>query len=125
MISALIGPTLIAIAASMLLNINFLPKLMGQVANDPALMFVSGVITFVVGLAIVRVHNFWKGGWPVVVTVLGWLALLGGLARMLFPIQLTAMVAGSAHNTGFLIGESVVFLALGGFLSFKGYSQHG
>jgi hypothetical protein len=109
----------------MLLNINFLPKLMGQVANDPALMFVSGVITFVVGLAIVRVHNFWKGGWPVVVTVLGWLALLGGLARMLFPIQLTAMVAGSAHNTGFLIGESVVFLALGGFLSFKGYSQHG
>jgi hypothetical protein len=123
MLSALIGPTLIAIAASMLLNISSLPKLIEQVAQDPALILVSGMITFVVGLAIVRVHNFWKGGWPVVVTVIGWLALLGGLARMLFPIQLTAMAAGIAHNSGFIIGESVVFLALGGFLSLKGYSR--
>jgi len=123
MLSALIGPTLVAIAASMLLNVASLPRLIEQVGRDPALILVSGMIIFVAGLAIVRVHNVWKGGWPVIVTILGWLALLGGLARLLFPIQLAAMAAGVAHNSGFIIGESVVFLALGVFLSFKGYTR--
>jgi cytochrome bd-type quinol oxidase subunit 2 len=84
-IAGLIGPTLVAIAAGMLLNIGSLPTLAEQVSRDPALIFVSGILLFVAGLAIVRVHNRWTNGWPVLVTVLGWLAVLGGLARMLFP----------------------------------------
>jgi len=127
MLSALIGPTLIASAASMLLNFNSLPALIAQASHDPALILVSGMITFVAGLAIVRVHNLWKGGWPVVVTVLGWLFLFGGLARMLFPTQLANMAAGIAHNTGFstgwIVAEAIILLGLGAFLSFKGYSR--
>jgi hypothetical protein len=125
MLSALIGPTFIAIAASMLLNINSLPALIEQISRDPALILVSGMITFVVGLAIVRAHNLWKGGWFVVVTVLGWLFLLGGLARILFPFQLAATAAQVAQNTGFIEGEAIILLAIGAFLSFKGYSQGG
>ena len=83
-IAGLIGLTLVAIAASMLLNIGSFPTLAEQVSRDPALIFVSGILLFVAGLAIVRVHNRWTNGWPVLVTVLGWLFVLGGLARMLF-----------------------------------------
>jgi len=112
----------------MLLNVNSIPTLIGQAARDPALIMVSGIITFVAGLAIVRVHNFWKGGWFVVVTVLGWLFLVGGLARILFPSQLAAMAAGAfgagvPQHTGFIIGEAIVFLVIGAFLSFKGFSR--
>jgi hypothetical protein len=32
---------------------------------------------FIAGLAIVRVHNRWTNGWPVLVTILGWLFVLG------------------------------------------------
>ena len=74
-IAGLIGPTLVAIAASMLLNIGSFPALAEQVSRDPALIFVSGILLFVAGLAIVRVHNRWTDGWPVLVTVLGWLAV--------------------------------------------------
>ena len=122
-ISGLVGPTLVAIALSMLLNLGSLPALVEQVSHDPALIFLSGIITFVAGLAIVRAHNLWTAGWPVLVTILGWLAVLGGLARMLFPIQLVALAAGIAQNAGFLIGEAIVLLALGCFLSFKAYGQ--
>ncbi len=58
-IAGLIGPTLVAIAASMLLNIGSFPALAEQVSRDPALIFVSGILLFVAGLAIVRVHNRW------------------------------------------------------------------
>jgi hypothetical protein len=58
-IAGLIGPTLVAIAASMLLNIGSFPELAEQVSRVPALIFVSGILLFVAGLAIVRVHNRW------------------------------------------------------------------
>jgi hypothetical protein len=110
-ISGLIGPTLVALAVSMLLNLGTLPALVDQVSRDPALVLLSGIMIFVAGLAIVRAHNLWKAGWPVLVTVLGWLFVLGGLARMLFPTQLAAMAARVAQNAGFIVGEAVVLLA--------------
>ncbi len=124
MIAGLIGPTLVAIAAAVLINFGSFPALAEQISRDPALIFVSGILLLVAGLAIVRVHNIWAGGWPVLVTVLGWLAVLGGLVRMLFPIQLAAIVAGVGQSTGLIAAVAVVLLVLGAFLSFKGYTRN-
>jgi hypothetical protein len=124
MIASLIGPTLVAIAAAVMINFGSSPALAEQFARDPALIFVSGVLVFVAGIAIVSVHNIWAGGWPVLVTVLGWLAVLGGLVRMLFPIQLAAIVAGVGQSTGLIAAVAVVPLVLGAFLSFKGYTRN-
>ena len=68
-LAGLIGPTLVAAGASMLLNLGSLPALIGQASGDAALILTTGMFTFVAGLAIVRVHNRWSGGWPVIVTV--------------------------------------------------------
>ncbi len=86
--AALLGPTLIASAASIFLNLDAWPGIVDQAFHNPALVFVSGYPSFVAGLAIVYFHNQWKGGWPVVVTALGWLAVFGGLLRILFPTRL-------------------------------------
>lgn len=115
MIAGLIGPTLVAIAAAMLINVGSFPALTEQISRDPALIFVSGILLLVAGLAIVRAHNIWAGGWPVLVTVLGWLAVLGGLVRMLFPIELAAIVAGVGQSTGLIAAVAVVLLVLGAF----------
>src|SRR6266851_2229954 len=104
MIAGLMGPTLIAIAVAMLLNLDSFPVLVEQVARDPALIFLSGVLLFVAGLAIVRAHNIWSGGWPVLVTVLGWLALVGGMARMFFPIRLAGIAAQMGASRALLVG---------------------
>jgi hypothetical protein len=123
MIAGLIGPTLIAIAAGMLLNLGSFPALAEQISRDPGLIFVSGILLFVAGLAILRAHNIWVGGWPVLVTVLGWLAILGGLLRMLFPTRLAAIAAAVGGSTSGIIVGAVVLLVVGAFLSFKGYSH--
>jgi len=70
-IAGLIGPTLVAIAAAILLNLGTLPVLIEEASRDAALIYLSGILTFVAGLAIVRAHNRWTVGWPVLVTVLG------------------------------------------------------
>ena len=122
-IAGLIGPTLVAIAAGMLLNLGSFPAIAEQVSRDPALILVSGIMLFVAGLAIVRAHNLWTGGWPVLVTLLGWLAVLGGLVRILFPTRLAALAAGLGQSTGLIVTAAVALLVLGAFLSFKGYSR--
>jgi hypothetical protein len=70
-IAGLIDPTLVALAAGMLLNIGSFPALAEKVSCDSALIFVSGILLFVAGLAVVRVHNRWTNGWPMLVTILG------------------------------------------------------
>jgi hypothetical protein len=120
-IAGLIGPTLIALAAALLINLGSISTLVESVSHDPALVLVSGILSFVAGLAVVRVHNHWAGDWAVLVTILGWLLLIGGVVRILFPIWLAKMAANFAPNTGLIVGEGIVFLVIGAFLSYKAY----
>ena len=122
-IAGLIGPTYVAGAVAVLVNLGAWPALVEQGFRNPALIFVSGFLLFVAGLAIVRAHNRWEGGWPILVTVVGWLALIGGLSRILFPTRLAPIAVGAIHSTGVLPAVAIVFLVVGGFLSFKGYSR--
>jgi hypothetical protein len=65
-IAGLIGPTLVAVAVAVVLNLGSFPALAEQVSRDPALIFLSGILLFVAGLAIVRAHNIWAGDAAVV-----------------------------------------------------------
>jgi len=123
MIAGLMGPTLAAIALAMLFKFDSIPELAEQVSRDPALIFLSGVLLFVAGLAIVRAHIIWTLDWPVLVTILGWLAIVGGLVRILFPSRLAEIATDLGDRPGLIIGLSVAILLIGGFLSFKGYSR--
>ncbi len=92
MIAGLMGPTLLAIGIAMLVNARHFPEMAQQIGNDQGLIFVSGILLLVAGLAIVRVHNVWSGGWRIVVTVLGWLAVISGILRMLLPFGPRALL---------------------------------
>ncbi len=78
-IAGLAGPTLMAITSSEALKLDIWARV------SPTLVYLNGVLLFVAGLAIVRTHNVWIRRWPVLVTLLGWVALGGGLVRMFAP----------------------------------------
>jgi len=122
-IAGLIGPTLVVGAGAVLLNLGTWPALVERGFRDPPLVFESGFPLFVAGLAIVRAHNRWSGGWPVLVTMVGWLGLLAGISRILFPARLAPIAVGAVQRAGVLPAVAIVFLVIGAFLSFKGYSR--
>jgi len=122
-IAALLGPTLIASAVSIFINLRAWPTLVDQAFHNPPLIFVSGYPLFVAGLAIVYLHNRWALGWPVLVTALGWLALLGGLSRILFPSQLAGVAVRAVHATGVMPVAAIFILLLGAFLSSRAYPR--
>lgn len=120
-LAALIGPTLAAVGLSLLLNPGLAAAMVAGLANDLALIVIAGAITLPVGLAIVLSHNVWKG-WPVVITVFGWLAVLGGAARILFPVQIAAVAPDLLTRCPACIPVAAgVVLVLGGFLSLMAF----
>jgi hypothetical protein len=121
LIAGLIGPLMAAMGIAMLVNRRMFPEMAAQLAQNYAVIFLSGILSLLAGVAIVRVHNLWNGGWPVIVTVMGWLLIAGGLARMWAP-QMVAPIATSLGGDATLLPVAgLVSLVLGVFLSFKAY----
>ncbi len=113
-IAGLIGPTLLALGPSEAMNFRI------WATNIAPLIYLNGTLLFVAGLAIVRVHNRWTRGWPVMVTLVGWIGILGGLFRMFAPeVQRTGQNAPTTIITASLMG------AIGLFLTFKAYWSRG
>ncbi len=87
-------------------------------SNNPAGVYLNGVLLFLAGLSILRVHNHWSRTWPVIVTLVGWLSIFLGLFRMFFPEwQLEA-----AGEKPVIFFGALVVLAVGIFLTIKAYS---
>ena len=110
-IAGLLGPTLIVLAVTEAMNLSTL-------ASHPAsvgLVYLNGTLLFVAGLAIVRAHDQWTG-WPVLVTLMGWFAILGGLIRMLAP-------ASARSGAPWVFGLLIVLLVIGIVLTFKAYGR--
>jgi len=115
-IAGLVGPVIVAMIMSENEFVN--PHLYDN--QIPPVVYLSGTLLFVAGLAIVRGHNRWTGSWPVLVTLTGWFAMVLGLFRMFTP---GLYERGAQKNATALWAGELVLLAIGVFLTFKGYSR--
>ena len=122
-LAKLIGPPMAAIGAGLLVNGATFRAMAEEFLRGYALIFLAGLLALVAGLAIVQAHNVWSKDWRVIITVFGWLALIGGAVRIVVP-QLAAQVGTAMFaQSGIVVAAGLVMIALGAFLSFKGYWQ--
>ena len=112
-IAGLAGPMLIALTISELLN----PQIFD--ANIAPVTYLSGSLWFLGGLAILRSHNRWSRGWPVVVTIVGWFAVVLGAVRMFAP-ELAAQGASTGPTATV---TQAVLLAVGAFLTYRAHDR--
>ncbi|MDX2204118.1 MAG: hypothetical protein NW223_15310 [Hyphomicrobiaceae bacterium] len=74
------------------------------------------------GLAIVRAHNVWSAEWTVLVTIIGWLCVIGGFVRIIWPEHMSAFRNKAMRSENAVTGWALIALVLGGFLTAKGYA---
>jgi hypothetical protein len=84
------------------------------------LIFIAGILTLVAGLAVINSHNLWVADWPVLITIIGWLAAIVGALRIM-KLQKLPRVDNILFETRSMTGAAVVALVLGATLSFFGY----
>jgi hypothetical protein len=77
-------------------------------------------MALVPGLAILNVHRSWSGR-PVIITIIGWLMVIGGVIRLVLPAT-TATLASDLYSKPFvLLIVALVVLVVGTYLCFEGY----
>jgi hypothetical protein len=124
-IARLAGPLLVVIGVGVLLNEANYAAMITEGAHSPTLIYLSGLLTLPLGIAILNFCRAWTAGWRVIVTILGWLLAIGGAIRIVLP-QFTATLATTLYATSAgLPIFAVVMLVLGGYLTFEGYRSPG
>lgn len=121
LIAKFIGPVMLISGLSLLINSDGMRAVFEDFVNSPALIFVAGIIALAVGLAIIIFHNHWAAGWPLLITIYGWLALLGGIARIGFPQPMRKLGQKMMDRPGFLVMAGICNVLLGGFLTYRGF----
>jgi hypothetical protein len=91
--------------------------------NAPASLFLAGAFTLLLGAGMVVGHNVWSGGAaPVVVTIVGWAALLKGAGLMFLSQGQAAGVLEVAHFADLYYFYTAITLVLGLYLTYAGFS---
>jgi hypothetical protein len=122
-IARLAGPILVAIGIGVLFNLQHYIALIAEAVRSPTLIYLAGVLALTSGVAMLNAYRAWTTDWRVVVTVLGWLMVIGGVLRIVLP-RLTAGLATTVYSGAIAMTiAGVILLVVGGYLSFEGYRR--
>ena len=84
--SRLIGLYCILVALSMITRRQVTLESVTALLHNSPMILLLGVITLAAGLAMVLAHNIWSGGaLVVIVTLVGWIALIKSLLFLFLP----------------------------------------
>lgn len=84
-IAKLVGVVYIALGLGMLFNSTYYKKAMKEMMSNASFIMLAGMLSLVLGVVIVLAHNVWESSWVVIITILGWLALVKGVLLLVFP----------------------------------------
>jgi len=120
-LAKLIGPVALVMGLVILLDPKRVRTMAREVLQGEAFIFLAGIIVLPAGLALVNTHNVWSWDWRVLITILGWLAVVGGIMRMGFGHQLKALGATMIDKRLMLAIPGGLMVLLGAVLSWVGY----
>jgi len=116
-----LGIYLVIISVGMLIHGGKLKAVMADYIEKPGLVFLLGIFALIIGILLVVSHNIWTGDWRVVITVIGWLTLVKGITRVLFPQFVIRTGKKWVNNTTAYYITGFLTLLIGIYLLYHGY----
>ena len=102
-LAILAGSAFLVVGLSLFTN-PYVSTAMNDLVNNQGLLWVTGLVTFVMGTVMLALYNTWSKSWRVLVTIIGWLAVIKGAVLMLFPQVMTLYVNFLSNTTLTLSG---------------------
>lgn len=121
-LAQVIGLYLVIVNLSLLVHAQRFKKISSDFLMHPGFIVVSGCISTLLGLLILVPHHLWVAKWPVIITIIGWIVLLQGLARLFAPNAFVRFSKELLEKKGFLLLSWVWFL-VGLYLVWAGFTQ--
>jgi hypothetical protein len=111
-ITQVLGVFFIVVGISMTFNSKGTRNAIEASIENKGILFLWGMLALLIGAWIVDLNNMWTSGMPLLVTILGWLALIKGVFILIFP-NATASLYRKFNKGGMLMLVGVVVLIIG------------
>ncbi len=121
-IAGLIGPLFMAIATFIVIRRESFAKFTREAVSNRPLIFLAGILLLLAGLAIIQTHNLWGWDWRVIITLLGWLSVFGGLVRIFLPEYAQTFVDNINPDHPAVTVTAAFYFLLGAFLAAKAHA---
>ena len=121
LLGKVMGFYFVVMGLALLFKTKVLQKSMEDYINDAVTALSDGVFIFILGLLIVLNHNVWDNSWRVVVTLVGWFALIKGLIRLWMPKSTMNAIVNTMNNKNIYVIGGLVAILVGVFLLFQVY----
>ncbi len=116
-----LGIFFLAAGLGVLINLNFYQKLLEDFIQSTSVIYLYGSLSLFLGYMLVTFHNIWEGGWAVLITIIGWIALTKGLLTLVLPNVQIKIAKGFIGKKGYIITEGIIILIIGLVFSYIGY----
>jgi uncharacterized membrane protein len=120
-IAKLLGFYAIILASILLFKRELFKRVMEDFSKNYAVLFLTGIFTLIIGLAMVLTHNRWVMNWTVIITIFGWAALIKGIWLLAFPDSLSKFTNLYTEAKVFPVVHAVIALLVGIYLTYMGF----
>ncbi|GEM_PF-521599 len=114
-----IGLLLLVGGVGMYLHPAMFKKIIGDYTASSALVYFHGAIALIIGAFIILNHNIWEMSPQVVITILGWAALIRGLWILLNQESYIKMVKSFWAKGSHVKTEAIILIILGAILVYS------
>ena len=122
-LARLIGPVLLVVGLTALTNPRGFREMAEEFIASRGLIFLSGFLIMPAGLAIVLTHNVWSMDWRVLITIFGWLNVIGGAVRLFRPPFLFKIGKVILKQPHYISIAAAIWIVFGLLFCFYGF-QH-
>jgi len=122
-IARIVGPLFVVLGIGLLLNQALYADMIGQAILVPVVIYLSGMLAFAAGVAMLNGYRAWTADWRVIITILGWVFVIAGVVRIVLPGVVAVMALQIYSGSGAIAIAGIVVLVIRGYLSFEGYRR--
>jgi uncharacterized protein YjeT (DUF2065 family) len=115
-IAALYGLYLVAAGIGLMRDPGLADRIMRALLDSPVLAYLTGILAFGLGGTVVAIHNQWTGVVPIVVSLLGWAALIEGVLMLAMPGAFIGFFARLNFTNSFVRAISMAAILCGAIL---------
>lgn len=111
----------LAIGIGIFLNPDFYRKMLSDFMQNSAILYLGGIMALIVGYLIVAFHNTWTMDLSVIITIIGWIALIKGIVILIFPKTMIAISKPILNSPTFMKIEATIATIAGLAFSYLGF----
>ncbi len=111
----------LAVGIGIIINPQFYKSIYEDFIEHTSVLYIGGISALTLGYLIVTFHGTWTKDLSVIITVIGWLALVKGILILVCPKLTIAMMKGMIKKQGTLRLQALIVIIIGLALAFLGF----